>query len=94
MTAQILPERALKIYETPIGNYELACPAVNHYYKGGRTGALYIGMLWVHGTRKLELDKVCVTDISICACAVGGCRAYENSHGSISVPVCLFSMYV
>lgn len=58
-------------YKAPIGSYEKACPAVNHYYQGGQTGALDTGggqggavCLWVCGTRKLEPDKVCVNDIS------------------------------
>lgn len=32
-------------YETPIGSYGIACPAVNHYYQGGQTGALDTGVL-------------------------------------------------
>ena len=60
-------------YEAPIGSYEIACPAVNHYDQGGQTGALNTGVPCVPGcasTRKLEPDKLRVNDISVWASAV------------------------
>lgn len=47
-------------YETPMGSYGIACPAVNHYYQGGHSEGLGYCRCCVSPTRKLEPNKMCV----------------------------------
>lgn len=62
---------SFKTYKTRLGNYEIARPAVNHYYRAGALSGSCAVCPSECSARKSETDKVCVNDISVGAC--GAC---------------------
>lgn len=62
---------SFKTYQTRLGNYEIAWPAVSHYYRAGALSVSCAACLSECSARKSETDKVCVNDISVWAC--GAC---------------------
>lgn len=56
---------SFKTYKTRLGNYEIARPAVNHYYRVGALSVSCAACPSECSARKSETDKVCVNDVSV-----------------------------
>lgn len=60
---------SFKTYKTRLGNYAIARPAVNHYYRAGALSVSCAACPSECSSRKLETDKVRENDVSVWACA-------------------------